>query len=201
MKHYFSSLLVGYYWYNDEEANLIKSSVRRAGDALNFTKVDPEIRSRFGLKCQNYFSMPQLMAFDFYRAMREEFYDQRGTKMRAIRRVCAKICKLPDGGWDFSEFRATVFRAYRSRDLIVVHGTAFDTSCVAPADEYRTMIYNYEATQLLDKIQKIRRRREVYIQKIMDACYWNIHNYWVRRGYGKWRKKTNEVNKKTFRPL
>jgi hypothetical protein len=168
---------------------------------LEVVRLDGKYRQERRLRAKVYFSLPQLLALDFYKAMREDFNRARRGKRIVIAKTCAKLLTLPNGGWPIKDFEIHVFNPYSTRDIIVVFGTAFDEITHTDSAKTRMMLLKYKGRDLFKKIEIARHRRETYIQRHGNDCYWNVRTLAERKGYMQWKRKPFMVDKKTFEPL
>lgn len=198
MNHYFSRELVTLFWFGKSNTKHVTNRISLL-EGITITKMAGE---EFGkhLRCKNYFSLPQLIAFDFYMSVRENLHGV-ASKMKMINKGCHAIGNLPQGGWELDEFKAMVLRPCRSLDLFIVYGTAYEVSTITPTRDRATRILTYKGRTLTTKIKRIIGNKVTFGQRFGDKIFWSSRTYQERRGWKRWRQPIGMVNKKSLKIL
>jgi len=198
VNHYFSRELVSLYWYGKsgtkDVANLVTCAKGLASTNMSNTDIGEHLR------CKHYLSLPQLMAFDFYMAVRTEI-EGIARKMTIINKSCNAIKNLPKGGWELDEFKATVIKPIRSSDVYVIYGTAYEITTITPTKDKITRIFKYRGNTLTKKIKRIVGNKVTFGQRFGDDVFWSVRSYQERRGWRRWRRPVGMINKKSLKIL
>jgi hypothetical protein len=199
MNHYFSKHFIAYYWYGtDNTRNLSKQLT--VVDGLGCDEhPSASDRKLFGLLSKQYLTLPDLLAFDFYVAHRDELGSEIQRKRPFLCRACKGIRALPRGGWDLSRFNVTAIKPLHSSDMFIIQGMAFEIISITKKRLDRIRILEYTGKNFIKKIKKIIAENVVYCQATPNGFYWGVRTYLERKRLKRWRKIPSPVHRKVFR--
>jgi hypothetical protein len=193
----FSKLLVAYHWFNTDDPTGV-GSVLKTVKALEIDRIPQAYQDKYMLKNMLYFTMPQLLAFDFYISMRDAMKGGRyvNDRRKVFNETITKIIALPEGGWDVAGFRVILIRPYKCADVICILGSAFDVIDFPARRKVASHIFEYRGSDFVKKVKTVQEQTIVYGQVTQDGIYWGVRTRLEREHWKKWRKIPFEYKKK-----
>jgi len=196
MKHYFSLYFVSYHWLGENFATKIGKTLNKSS-CLAREKITRDFRMEHKLCSSLYLSMPQLIAYDIYMALKEEFTSALPIKRKVIHSACREIIKLPASGWDVNQFRLMALRPSHSANMFIVYGTNFDVVNITQKQVERCTMHLYKGSNLIKKLDDLTHHQFSYGQLVQvdgeTRCYWGVMTLLERKKRKLWRYKPNQI--------
>ena len=197
MAHRFSLALVARYWFNSEKTNCVSSVVNNVRP-LNYIRYGWAESKKMGLMSRVFFTLPQLLALDYYITMREVLPLRRQRHCgEVLKNALAELQELPEGGWDINRFRILAFKPHNSRDIFIVYGTHFTVAKLA-AGRKDALFLKYKGTELMRRLKIAWKRKRTFGQRLGDDIYWGIRTPLEMKSARKWRKVPYMIVKKNY---
>jgi hypothetical protein len=199
VNHYFSKHFVTYYWYGKDDTRNLSRQLTIADGLGCDEHVSDKDRKLYGLWSKHYLTMPDLMAFDFYLAHRDELGQEIVGKRKFLYSACKAIRALPRGGWDVSRFRVLAIKPLHSSDMYVIQGMAFEITSITKRRLDKIRILEYSGKDFVKKIRKLIKENVVYCQGTPNGYYWGVRRLIERKRIKRWSKIPSIVRDKVFR--
>ena len=184
MGHYFALRLASHFYYGEELGKRKITAVVLTHKVIPHAKI--KNYSSLGLNSENYFTLPQMLAFDFYMSANVAFPEfktgtYRSMMVNTLREACARISALPESGWDIGKYKIVMMKPKGSLGFFVTMGTHFESFGNFNIVTHRKLCYT--GKEFLQRLKEIHTNANVYKQVRDTDNFWNIKRYEERTGF------------------
>lgn len=199
MEHYFSRTLIYEHWLGRDggDPSELGMLVGKCKGRLAITKLEQDVAKKFKLTSRLYFSVPQLLALDFYMTFRwNDPVLGVPQRRKVLLNACKRLLTLPNAGWKVDAFKAILIHPYRCHDWFIALGTSFDFAHLQGFREELNKRIVYKGSRFVLKVKKILDDQWTFGQATPIGTFWSIRSYIQRRGWAKCKTVACELEKK-----
>lgn len=199
MEHYFSRTLIYEHWIGREggDASELGMLVGKCKGRLDITRIPPEIAKKYRLTSKLYFSLPQLLALDFYTTFRwNDPVLGVPQRRKVLLNACKRIIALPKSGWKVDAFKAILIHPYRCHDWFIALGTSFDFAHLQGVRNELNKRIVYKGSTFVKTVKNVLDDQWTFGQTTPIGVFWSIRSYIQRRGWANCKTVAGELEKK-----